>query len=287
MRPHFFKAHSRLGIINIPHGGTERNVGVEYGPDAVLSKSFLDSYQNPPVSAFSFPLPEEIDQNTYTSQIAHSSKKFCDFINEQIRAHETQVVVGGDHSVAFGSLLAVLKRFENKKIGYVQFDSHGDVNLFSSSPTGNFHGMWLRPFFGDFDNPEILDLIHETLRPEQILFIGNLDLDPEEQKFFTDKKISTISKSNSVNLEKFIKKFSHIHVSFDIDVFDKKLVSATGTPARNGLSAQGVFPLLAIISKAKSISFDLVEVNPKKRGVKKTVKLAQDVIEKFIPKTLL
>lgn len=287
MRPHFFKAHSRLGIINIPHGGTERNVGVEYGPDAILSKSFLDSYQNPPVSSFSFPLPEEIDQNTYTSQIAHSSKKFCDFINARLQPGEMQVVIGGDHSVAFGSLLAVLKRVENKKIGYVQFDSHGDVNLFSSSPTGNFHGMWLRPFIGDFDNTEIQNLISETLRPEQLLFIGNLDLDPEEQKFFTDKKISNISKSNSVALEKFIRKFDNIHISFDIDVFDKKLVSATGTPARHGLTVHEVFPLLSIISKAKSISFDLVEVNPKKRGAKKTIKLAQDVIEKFIPKTLL
>lgn len=283
---HYFKAYSRLGMINIPHGGTKLNLGVEYGPDAVLSKSFVKRTKNSTVSSFTFPLPEKIDRKKYASIIATSSKKFSTFINAELKPGETQIVVGGDHSVAFGSFLAVLQRVKSQRIGYIQFDSHGDINLFKTSPTANFHGMWFRPFFGDFDHTEIQRLVTKKVKPSHVLFIGDLELDPEEVRLFsaytvaniTGKNIDQHPKSAAEKVKKFVSGFDHIHVSFDIDVFAKKFVRATGTPSIAGLAPKDVLPLLRLIRQAKSLSMDLVEVNPKKPGAKETIQIAQDVL---------
>ena len=81
------------------------------------------------------------------------------------------------------------------------------------------------------------------------------------------------------NIELFIKRFNHVHISFDIDVFDKTLVSATGTPAKKGFNKKEIFEILEIIKRnLKSFSLDLAEVNPKKKEANQTVKLAQEVI---------
>lgn len=286
MKIHFFKAYSRLGMIYIPMGGTKLNLGVEKGSDAVLTRQFLKSFKNSTVSSFTFPLPEQINVKKDKEIIAHSSKQFADFINENLKENEVQFVIGGDHSVAFSSLLAVLARLKTKKVGYIQFDSHGDINLFKTSPTGNFHGMWLRPFIGNFDSQVIKNLVKKTIPPKAVLYFGDVELDPEEKRFFKENKIRNFREVDLVkrktevhkSLKKYVSQFDHLHVSFDIDVFAKKFVRATGTPSKAGLSPAEVLPLLKIINKAKSLSVDLIEVNPDKRDYRQTVKMAQKVL---------
>ena len=199
------------------------------------------------------------------------------------------MVVGGDHSVAFSSLLAALSRLKNpQNLGYIQFDSHGDLHLFSTSPSGNFHGMWLRPFFGNFDSPSIAKLASSLLRPEQVLFIGNLELEPEELRFFAKNKIAQVSTSSLADnkrgslekIEKFVGRFKHLHISFDIDVFHQDYVSATGTPAENGFQPSSIFEILEIFAGSK-MSIDLVEVNPRKPTAHSTIKMAQKVLSQL------
>ena len=290
VRPHFFKTYSRLGMINVPHKGTKLNLGVEDGSDSVITKEFLRHFSNPRVTAYKFPLPQDIKESDYQKTIAQLSKKFAELVNTSLSPNETQVVVGGDHSVAFGSLLAVLTRMDPASVGYIQFDSHGDVHLFKTSPSGNFHGMWLRPFIDEFDSPGIAAVVPSSLKPGQIMFIGNLELEDEEKKVFASKKIINItsddlSKNKLVSLahiRKFIEKFNHIYISFDIDVFNRKLVSATGTPAENGFWPDEVFDVLDILSHAKRKSIDLVEVNPHRENSRATIEMAQKVLLRLV-----
>lgn len=286
MTPHFFKTHSRLGMINIPNKGTKLNIGVEDGSDSVVTKKFLKHFSNPRVTIYSFSLPENIQKSDYQKTIALQSKEFAELINASLSPNETQVVVGGDHSVAFGSLLAVVSRVGPASIGYIQFDSHGDVHLFKTSPSGNFHGMWLRPFIGEFDSPDIASMVPIGLKPGQIMFIGNLELEDEERDIFAAKKIVDISSDDLAKdrqrslsqVKKFVEKFDHIHISFDIDVFNRELVSATGTPAEDGLQPDEVFDVLDAIAGIRQKSIDLVEVNPHKENSQSTIEIAQKVL---------
>ncbi len=315
--PHFFKAKSRIGLKNIPIHQTELNLGVEYGPDAVLEDNFLKEFKDYQISEYIFSKPEDILNEDFDIVLANNLEAFKNQINNVILGSEAtpeskdagqasmtqqtqnnniiQVVIGGDHSVTFSSLLAVLNRINDPKdLGYIQFDSHGDMNLAKTSPTQNFHGMYLRPFLDKFDIPEVANLIKKKLKPENMLFIGNLDLDPKEREFFEGKKIRNIDREKlktthpssggqiskvKSDFKKFINLFKYLHISFDIDSLHKSIAPATGIPAENGLMKGDIFPFLEIISKHPNFSFDLCEVNPRKKGAEKTIKLAQEVLK--------
>lgn len=297
---HFFKAKSRLGLLNIPHRQKELNIGVEDGPDSILTKNFLaslrakrsnlsNSFENFKISEFIFTKPEDIEPNNFNNILAQNYQSFKNFIIDNLSNDETQVVIGGDDSVTFSSLLATIERFGNK-FGYIRIDSHPDLHLYKTSPTKNFHGMYHRPLFDSFDIPQIVKLVNLKLRPENTIFIGNLDINPEEKDIFKDLKFKNIngrdfaSKQENVNkyVNKFVKSFSHIHLSFDIDALDKTIAPATGIPAENGLLIDDVLPILKIISQHPSISFDLVEVNPKKSGAAKTIKVARKILQSLL-----
>lgn len=179
---------------------------------------------------------------------------------------------------------------DSKKLGYIQFDSHGEMNLYKSSPTKNFHGMYLRPLIDSFDVLEINKMVKFKLPHENLLFIGDLKLDVEEKKFFIKSKFINInrndvlkSKNNVIKkIDGFVQRFDFLHVNFDVDVFNKKDALATGIPSDKGFMFEELLPVLKIISKHPKLSVDLSEVNPKKSGSKKTIRIAQKVLSTFL-----
>lgn len=284
--PHFFKARSRLGLMHPPIHSTIFNIGVEDGPDAVLTQEFLSTFSQSSVDSYTFPFPESGSNGTYVEILAKHHKALADLILQTLAPNETQVVIGGDHSVSMSSLLAVLGRIPTTNIGHIQFDSHGDIHTFTTSPSGNFHGMWFRPFLDRIGEPILDVLISQKLRPDQVLYIGNLILEPEETPFMQRHSIKNMTRQNLLanprdaraQLSEFLNRFPHIHVSFDIDVFDKTLAAATGTPNPDGLFPDEIFPLIERIAKVSHLSLDLVEVNPKKEGAVQTIALAQQIL---------
>ena len=284
MNPHFYNLRSRLGMINLPHRMDEFNVGVEEGGDAILNEEFLSKFPRLTVDSFNFPMPDDIERKKYFDTLTESLQRATDLIEETLQDDEMQIVVGGDHSVAFSSLVALLRRLHSHSVGYIQIDSHPDINTIATSPTGNFHGMWMRPFIGGYDNDQINLLVPHVLKPEQILYIGNLDLDPEEEQVIGDKKIQTISVdalrngSATEQIKKFFASFEHIRLDIDIDGFDRTIAPATGIPAKNGLLYKDVELILELFRKKEGRSMDLVEVNPQKDRADMTVKLAQKLI---------
>ncbi len=288
LTPHFFKTYSRIGIHNLPYGQSVVANGVEEAPDFILSDKFVSKFPNSKVSSFGFKEPEDIHPLNYFKSICEESIKFKDFLSTNYDKNKRLVVIGGDHSVTFSSILYDLNYYGNN-IGIIHFDSHGDINLYNESPSKNFHGMYLRIFFDKFDLLYFDELVKTKLNPSNLFFVGNLELNPEENKFISKNRISSISskdlKSNnqSINsLKEFIKKHNHIHISFDVDVFDKNLAPATGTPAKNGFGKNEIFEILEIVKKAKSLTLDIAEVNPRKKGAEQTIKIAQEVILKLL-----
>lgn len=280
--PYFFKVYCRLGLPNFPIHSKEFNVGVENAPDEILTQDFLFKFPGSEVSEFIFPKPEDIDPKNYWEVLVKNLVDFKNVINRSLINSQIQIVVGGDNSVTFSSFLAVLERFGVDKVGYIQFDSHGEANSYAGSISKNFHGMYMRPFLDKFDNEEIDNLVPNKIPAENFLSIGNLDLDPDEDKFYRSLDLKNFNKGNIAGaadfLKAFIQKFEHIHINFDVDVFDKSIVSATGIPTENGLFPEQIFPLLAIIRSHPDWSLDLVEVNPKKGGALETIQMVQKIL---------
>src|SRR5688572_20193271 len=110
-----------------------------------------------------------------------------------------------------------------KEMGYIQFDSHADINLQATSPTDNFHGMYVRALVDHFDIPEIEALVPQKLPTSNLLYIGNLDLDPAEQVYFHAQAIKNITKNDLIErktqsletLRHFISGFEHLHITVD------------------------------------------------------------------------
>lgn len=279
---HFFGAHSRLGLINPPHGSSQFNYGVEVAPDFILDKDFLNKFKNISIDHYYFPKPEKIEKEKYQEVMARESLAFADLINQQIKNKESQVVIGGDHSVAFGSVLALLDQYKSEELVYVHFDSHADTSSMADSPSQNFHGQFLRALIDEnFDHEKLRKLKKNSLLAKNTVIIGNLESDDFD--YIKEAGIKYFNGQNTTEIIETIKKMNidnkHLHVSFDIDVFANDLVSATGTPnSWGGLNKTQVWPILEELNKSNSLSVDLVEVNPKKNGAKETIALAQEVL---------
>lgn len=276
---HFYNAKSRLGLLNIPFGDTVEgvNTGVENGGTFILNA--LDQTRN---NQFKFTLPEEINNN-YFKILAKESDEFANLINESLADNETQFILGGDHSVAYSSLLALSRRIDLSDVLHIQIDSHTDIHLSKTSPSGNFHGMWLRPFITEFDNEHIESLVTSRLKPENILFVGNIVYEEEEVRLVNEENINIIDipdiQPNQELIQKKIKNAKHVHLTIDVDGFDRSIAPATGIPAENGLFMDDIEFILRDVSRKDSFSVDLVEFNPDKEGTEKTLELCLEIIE--------
>lgn len=289
--PHFFKAFTRLGLTHAPVRREEPNIGVEEGSDAIITEGFLNEIPDAKVTEYTFPNPEDIETKEYFNILTTELKEFKNIINQNLKGDELQLVIGGDNTVTFSSLLALIERVEDvNKIGYIQFDSHGEINSFAGSESKNFHGMYMRPFFDNFDISILDELIPQKMKPEQMFLFGDQILDGDEPKFYEDHNLHSITFAEYVEnkqkinteLSNFLKIYEYIHVNFDIDVFDQKVAGATGIPEDGKWMKEEIFELLNIIKCHDKLSFDLSEINPKKEGSEQTIKIAQEILKIII-----
>ncbi len=273
--------NSRLGLRNAPIGHTALNLGVENGGETI-TKNFLNSNSLEIVS-HNFPLPETLPTQKYLERVFELHNSVIKKIDEKW-SNQFLISLGGDHSVSQISLSAVLNRFNSNDVGVVMFDSHADLHLPSTSPTGNFHGMWLRSFFDQFSQNSI---DNKKIKPNQLRYVGNLLTEPEEDNFIKSNEITVYSsqnatKSKSQELSSWANQFKHLHISFDIDVFEEKISPATGTPNPSGLTKSQVLTMLIPLLEHSSISLDIVEFNPQKVGAEKSLTLIKDIFEPII-----
>lgn len=292
--PNFFKVKSRIGLTNPPIRHSEFNYGVEAAPEQIAVDSFLKNFEDYEINEFEFKTPEDILKENYWREVSSELNDFKELIKGKITEDQTQVVLGGDNTVTLSSLEAVIERVgDPSKIGYVQFDSHGEMHQSLTSISKNFHGMYMRPFFDKFDVPEIDGLVPNKMSVSQILAVGNIIFDgenTEEEQFYKTNKIWNVRREAFLEnrelvisqIAEFLSRFEHIHINFDIDIFHRSVSEATGLPEDGSWFKEEVFAILDILAIQKNLSVDMVEINPKKEGGEKTVALAQEILLKLL-----
>lgn len=272
---------SRLGLKFISNGQKAANIGVENGGKAILKEISKINLQTAAPLIFTFPVVESLSEENYLVELIQLFNQTKQELQAKWQDNQVLVALGGGHGTAYISLSTVLARYGNSNVGVVVFDSHGDLHLPQTSPSGNFHGMWLRTFFPGF--PDV-GLENQKIKPNQLCFVGNLVLENEEKNFLLAKRIpvysgSEISLSSAKELTRWAGSFAHLHISFDIDVFAQSLVKSTGTPNPNGLTQEPIFMMLRALNTHPSVSLDIMEFNPQKPGVKRSLGLINQVFK--------
>ncbi len=188
----------------------------------------------------------------------------------EVPAEVFPIVLGGDHSIALGSVTGCSRR---ERTGLIWVDAHGDFNTPATSPSGNIHGMPLATLCGVGD-PRLIDVAWPgpKVRPEDVVLIGVRDLDDQERRLMREAGVTvyTMKEIDRAGLPKIAEEtleklagLSRLHVSFDADVLDPEVAPGVGTPVPGGLTFREAHLLMELFADSRRVtSLDLVEVNP-------------------------
>ncbi|CAF0705977.1 unnamed protein product [Brachionus calyciflorus] len=280
------KAQKKVALIHAKFSRGQGKPGTELGPNYLKNKFLVSNLENLNHPAVDYadleedvPAHEEVHYNHNRNLLSTSriNQKLSKAVQNAISEGHVPVLLGGDHSLAIGSVHGTANAFS--QIGLIWVDAHADMNTPLTSSSGNLHGQPLSFLLYELDKylPKLeqFDWLRPCLSARNLVYIGLRDLDPEETILIEKYKIKAFSMSDvhRLGIHQVMKEtFEHLtvngellplHVSVDIDSLDPWYAPATGTPVLGGLS----LPELMFIGNrvhetGKLRTLDLVEVNP-------------------------
>jgi arginase len=223
----------------------------------------------------------------FLPQIRETSERIAALVARATNDEFVPVVLGGDHSVALGSLAGL--REVHGPGGAIWIDAHGDLNSPETSPSGNVHGMVLAAALGlagDRFREDGWNL--PAIAPDRVALVGVRSLDAAERELLRelDARVFTMSDVDRLGVERAVREaLAHVagsgfvHVSLDMDALDPDVAPGVGTPVRGGLSYREAHLALELVAESGlASSLDVVEVNPILDRENETGKLAVELI---------
>ena len=212
----------------------------------------------------------------YKPQILDVCTRLAKRVKEVMDADEFPLVLGGDHSIAMGTVAGSAAHFREKdeSLGLIWFDAHGDMNVPGSSPSGNIHGMPLAHLLGKGDS-ELKNILgfSPKVKPENVALIGIRAIDAGERKIIRDSGIHafTMREIDEHGMATVAKRALEIvsdgtagfHVSFDVDGCDPTVIPGSGTLVPGGVSFREAHLLMEYVADSGGLqSLEIVELNP-------------------------
>ena len=295
-------------IIGAPSTFGQRKLGVNLGPDAIRYAGIVAR-----IEAIGLTVKDsgninvpELNLNKFNSEqqglrnleeIIETSETLSQSVSNSLSNNHFPLILGGDHSIAIGSISGVSKHYEN--LGVIWYDAHGDLNIPEESPSGNIHGMPLRILAGDGDD-KLVNIANYApkVKPENIVLIGMRDLDVGERQYIKDNNIKTYTMAEvdrygikqviEETIDYLKEKTDGIHLSLDVDALDPVETPGTGTRVLGGLTyLESHFALELLHNSNLVTSMDLVEVNPLIDHNNDTAEQAVGLVGSFFGETLL
>jgi arginase len=209
----------------------------------------------------------------YLEPVVQVTEELANIVTETLLNNEFPLILGGDHSIALGSISGVAR--VHKNVGVLWIDAHGDFNTEETTPSGNIHGMILAALAG-LGNSRLTEVAGWTpkLNKQTIVIIGARDLDPPGERellranhihVFTMSDIDQRGISNVMREALAIagQLNDGIHLSLDMDALDPNEAPGVGTPVRGGLTYREAQLAMEMIAETGNlIAMDVVEVNP-------------------------
>lgn len=211
------------------------------------------------------------------------------------------LVLGGDHSVAVGTVSGMARHYQKKKqkLGVVWLDAHTDMNTPDSSPSGNVHGMPLACLVGH--GPRALTHIYgyaPKVDPKNVVLVGIRDVDLTERPIVKQSgvRVFTMRDIDERGLRSVMEEAvlvasngtAGIHLSLDMDGVDPDEAPGVGTPVRGGFSYREAHLAMEILSDSRLVrSMEVVEVNPVLDTANRTALLGVELVMSAMGKRIL
>ena len=296
----------RICVIGAPIDlGADRR-GVDIGPRAIRYAGLSNQLQSlghtiHDVGDLSIASMENLSIGNphlkYLEPIVQASEDLASKVTTALQAQEFPLILGGDHSIALGSISGVAQ--VHQPLGVIWVDAHADFNTEETTPSGNVHGMILAALAGLGDS----HLTHiggwsPKLDKNRIVIVGARNLDHGEQDLLRSNNIHVFTMSDidrrsiSVIMQQAIEiagaNNAPIHLSLDMDSLDPNEAPGVGTPVRGGLSyREAHFAMEMVADSGRLISMDVVEVNSILDRENATALLAVELILSALGKKIL
>jgi arginase len=300
----------KVRILGVPLDLGQERRGVDMGPSAVRAAGLNHALKNlghqvEDAGNVHVKLPEEQhfgDRHAkYLNEIAETCQEVAHRVCQTLEEGVFPLSLGGDHSIAIGTLAGIAKFYHDKKqsIGCIWIDAHGDMNTPESSPSGNVHGMPFAAILGH--GPEPLTKIFSyapKLQPKDCVLIGLRDLDPRERRLVKESGVNTFTMRDidEQGMRAVMEKAMELAgqgtagfvVSFDMDVVDPEYAPGVGTPVSGGITFREAHLAMEMIADSKKmVSIEIVEVNPIIDVMNKTAALGVGLLTSALGKKIL
>jgi arginase len=272
-------------IIGVPLDLGAGRRGVDMGPSALRIAGLGErvqelGYQVTDKGDLDVPIPETQQPGDERKKYVRDIARVCTALYlsalESLEAGALPIVLGGDHSVAAGSVAAsaATARRARQLMGLIWVDAHGDMNTPASSTSGNVHGMPLAALLGS-EPAELSEIggFAPKVTPEHTVLIGVRNLDPGEKLRVRDSRVHVFTMKDidragiAAVAEQAIQLAGRgtagLHVSFDMDVCDPSVAPGVGTAVKGGLDYREAHMVMEMIADSGMLrALDVVEVNP-------------------------
>jgi len=295
----YIKDPKTVAIVGCPFSGGQPRAGVDTGPIHLVQAGLIDQIKglgwnvefgghhqfeeltvdkDPPVGIVKRP-----------RLVSKVTREVADQVGEHAKAGRLPVTLGGDHSLAMGTVSGTLSQHPDACLIWI--DAHADINTIASTGSGNLHGMPVSFLLGLNTPEEIQALqvaavaadpnegapfawIQPKLTADRLVYIGLRDVDPGERKILKENKIKCFSmhEVDRYGIGKVVEmaldyvnpdRTRPIHLSFDVDALDPTVAPSTGTPVRGGLTfREGHYICEAVYETGLLVALDIMEVNP-------------------------
>jgi arginase len=278
-------ANRTVRIIGVPLDLGASRRGTDVGPSALriaglgaaLKRMGYDVALEEDIPAPAMETRRSEDKHArYKPQILDVCTRLAKRVKEVVDAGDFPLVLGGDHSIAMGTVAGTAAHYHEKEqsIGLIWFDAHGDMNVPESSPSGNIHGMPLAHLLGkgDVDLKNILGF-SPKVKPENVALIGIRAIDAGERKIIRDSGIHafTMREIDEHGMATVARRALEVvndgtagfHVSFDVDGCDPTVIPGSGTLVPGGVSFREAHLLMEYCAdNGRLLSMEIVELNP-------------------------
>jgi arginase len=296
-----------ISIIGVPMDLGQTRRGVDMGPSAIryagvnerLKKLGHTVYDRGEIGV-DFGNWNDIETNSNIKNlgaVVDANDRLARLVDETMKSNQFPLVLGGDHSIAIGTLAGISQHYKN--LGVIWYDAHGDLNTPETSPSGNIHGMPLAVSLG-IGHPALTNIgdYSPKVKPENVVLIGIRDLDDGEKQLIKEIgiKVYTMHEIDRLGMTRVMEetidylkdRSDGVHLSLDLDGLDPIETPGVGTPVAGGISYRESHLAMEMLADSEIItSAEFVEVNPILDEENKTAAVAVALISSLLGDKLL
>ncbi|MEK6337315.1 MAG: arginase [Acidobacteriota bacterium] len=300
----------RVSFLGVPLHYGQSKAGVDLGPGAIRVAKLTArigrlGYEVNDLGDLRIERPRSLpvsgEKLKYLTEIYDACERLATQVEQIVDAGEFPITIGGDHSIAIGSLTGVVKAYRKRdeRLGLIYFDAHADMNTPDTSPSGNIHGMPLAALLG-YGAPELVNVggFAPKFDPRLCAHVGARDIDPGERelvkhlgiRFFTMREIDErgLAKCMDEAIAIAGQGTGGYAVTFDVDVLDPGDAPGSGTLVRGGFSyREAHLAMEKIAEDGRMRSLEVVEINTALDINNRTAELGVELILSALGKTIL